>query len=164
MESRTPIKFTTRVLYLILGLVVGLQIQSCSPLPSFVTHGSNNFESQIRLWSKDYPQDLRDRWAWCYLDSVENWSTDQKLREDVRLKSVQVLTDTERQMLVPFDRQIADAVPKQKTPLRETYLAIGNGLKVTSWSPPPEMVDSRRQTTEEEAKPPPNRRRLIFRR
>jgi hypothetical protein len=67
-----------------------------------------------------------------------------------------VLTDGERQMLAPLDRQIADAVPKQKTPLQETYLAIGNGLKVTSWSPPVE-------TAEEEAKPPPNRRRLIFR-
>jgi hypothetical protein len=116
------------------------------------------FESQVRQWSSDYPGDLRNRWAWCYLDSAEHWSTDQKLREDVRLKSVQVLTDSERQTLIPLDNKIAEAVPKQTTPLKETYLAVGNGLKVAEWSPPPEV------TPPPAPKPNPPERRRIFRR
>ena len=116
------------------------------------------FESQVRQWASDYPADLRDRWAWCYLDSVANFSTEQKLREDVRLKSVQVLTDSQREVLAPLDRKIADAVPKQKTELVETYHAVGMGLKVTPWTP---VGDGSRDPPTPQ---PPERRRLIFRR
>jgi len=138
---------------------------SCSPL----TTRHSSLESQVRTWASDYPADLRDRWAWCYLDSVANWSTDQKLREDVRLKSVQVLTDADREVLSPLDRQIADAVPKQKTELVETYHAIGNGLKVAEWLPPPDGGVRRQESGDRsepppDPKPPPPDRRRIFRR
>jgi hypothetical protein len=136
------------VFILLLGIVIGANIPSCSRVPT------SNLESQVRCWAADYPSDLRDRWAWCYLDSAENWSTDTKLREDVRLKSVQVLTDTERATLTPLDKQISAEIPKQKTPLHETYHAVGNGLKVNQWHPPPEEPPS-------PPKPePPQRRRL----
>jgi hypothetical protein len=123
----------------------------------------SSIESQVRQWASDYPGDLRNRWAWCYLDSAEHWSTDQKLREDVRLKSVQVLTDTERQTLIPLDDKIAEAVPKQTTPLKETYLAVGNGLKVAEWNPPPEMTPPKPPPVPTPKPNPPERRR-IFRR
>ena len=129
-------------------------------LPSLVPHPSS-LETQVRTWASGYPDALRDRWAWCYLDSAENWSTDQKLREDVRTKSVQVLTDSERQTLIPLDDKIAEAIPQQKTLLKETYEAVGNGLKVTEWSPPPEIVTPSPVPAPE---PPPIRRRLFNRR
>ena len=127
---------------------------------NYFTPAPSNLESQVRTWASDYPNSLRDRWAWCYLDSAENWSTDQKLREDVRLKSVQVLTDTERQTLLPLDDKIADAVPQQKTPLKDTYEAVGNGLRVNEWTP-----GSRSSLrSEEESTPPEPIRRRISRR
>ena len=146
------------------GIGIATRIDSCSSSPLTTRHSS--LECQVRQWVADYPVDLRNRWAWCYLDSVANWSTDQKLREDVRLKSVQVLTDAERQTLSPLDRKIADAVPKQTTPLVETYHAIGLGLKVTPWTPPDGGVSRQEAGDREETPPPqpPERRRLIFRR
>jgi hypothetical protein len=74
------------------------------------------------------------------------------------LKSVQVLTDSERQTLIPLDNKIVEAVPKQTTPLKETYRAVGNGLKTAEWSPPPEV------TPPPTPKPNPPERRRIFRR
>ena len=149
--SKIPLSGMTWALWLLIGLVIGTQIQSCSIAPTSM------FESQVRQWAEEYPSDLRNRWAWCYLDSAENWSTDQKLREDVRLKSVQVLTDAERETLIPLDQQIAGAVPGQKTPLAETYMNIGNGLKTASWHPPPDPPPPK-------PKPQPPIRRRLFRR
>jgi hypothetical protein len=40
------------------------------------------------------------------------------------LKSTQVLTATERETLVPLDQKISAEIPKQKTPLKETYTAV----------------------------------------
>jgi len=135
---------------LLLGIWIGVTFQSCSYT------GSPALESKVRQWASDYPSDLRDRWAWCYLDSAANWTTDQKLREDVRVKSTQVLTDTERRILTPLDDKIKAEIPKQKTPLQETYQAVGNGLQTAEWKPPPEPPPA-------PPKPTPNRRR-IFRR
>jgi hypothetical protein len=116
---------TWAMIFLLLGLCIGASLPSCSFMPT------SKLESQVRTWAKEYPSDLRDRWAWCYLDSAENWSTDTKLREDVRLKSTQVLTSAERETLSPLDQKISVEIPKQKTPLQETYTDIGNGLKVS---------------------------------
>ena len=146
--------------WLFIGFWLVTNIPSCSYSPR--TTRPSSFESQVAQWASDYPTDLRDRWAWCYLDSSQNWSTDQKLREDVRLKSVQVLSDSERAMLIPLDRQIAEAIPMQKMPLKETYEAVGLGLRLNEWSP----VSRVARIAEEVPKPepqPPNRRR-IFRR
>ena len=153
------------LLMLALLLCTAENIRSIITSPT-TTHDSS-FESQVRTWASDYPTDIRDRWAWCYLDSSRNWSTDQKLREDVRLKSVQVLSDSERTMLIPLDRQIAEAIPMQKTPLKETYEAVGLGLRVHEWTP---AVDGRQQTVDGKenvptpAPQPPNRRRIFNRR
>ena len=154
-----PLFFAVLLLCVVL---VAPNLPSCSHSPLTTRHTS--LESQVRQWASDYPADLRNRWAWCYLDSVANFSTEQKLREDVRLKSVQVLTDSQREVLVPLDRKIDDAVPKQTTPLVETYHAIGMGLKVTPWTPPDEGV--RRQESEDRSEPPPRPpiRRGIFNR
>ena len=147
--------FWLLLLYGVFWCVTNLPSCSYSPL----TPRPSSLESQVRTWAGGYPDALRDRWAWCYLDSAENWSTDQKLREDVRLKSVQVLTDSERQTLIPLDDKIAEAIPQQKTPLKETYYAVGKGLRVNEWSP---VGDGR------EEKPPPEpqpiRRRIFNRR
>jgi len=126
-------------------------------VPTVRCFASARLESQVRQWSKEYPSDLRNRWAWCYLDSAENWSTDQKLREDVRLKSTQVLSADEREKLAPLDKQIATEIPKQKTPLKETYTEVGNGLKTAEWHPPPEPPPS----TIPPKKETPERRRLF---
>jgi hypothetical protein len=143
--------------WLWLLLCVNLGYTGSSLLPNPFSRLSSPLERQVRQWAKEYPSDLRDRWAWCYLDSAENWSTDQKLREDVRLKSTQVLTADERETLSPLDQKISTEVPKQKTPLKDTYTAVGNGLKVTQWSPPPEPPPKKEEPTV------PNRRRLIRR-
>ena len=147
-------------IWLLIGISIGVNFQSCSLAPTSMF--GSNFESQVRQWASEYPSDLRNRWAWCYLDSAENWSTDQKLREDVRLKSVQVLTNAERQTLMPLDDKIAEAVPKQKTPLKETYQDIGNGLKTATWTPPPPetCIDGSCKPP----KPQPPNRRKLFRR
>jgi hypothetical protein len=136
---------------LFIGIWIGASLLSFTHLPA-------NLESQVRQWSEPYPADLRNRWAWCYLDSAENWSTDTKLREDVRLKSVQVLTAEERHVLTPLDDQIKEAIPKQKTPLKETYHAVGSGLQVAEWHPPPEEPKPPPPKPE-----PPQRQRLIRR-
>ena len=131
---------------LILGIVIAAGVFL---LPSAICRLSSPLESQVRQWAKDYPSDLCDRWAWCYLDSAENWSTNQKLREDVRLKSVQVLTAAERERLAPLDRQISAEVERRQTAdgrlskLKETYLKeryteVGNGLKTAEWHPLPD--------------------------
>ncbi|MCL2710448.1 MAG: hypothetical protein FWE95_06180 [Planctomycetaceae bacterium] len=144
-------------------MIMIIVVQTANNLKTFVPDfRSGTFESQVRQWASDYPNDLLDRWAWCYLDSVEQWSTDQKLREDVRLKSVKVLTDSERQTLVPLDDKIAEAIPKQTTPLKETYQAVGDGLKVTEWTPPTEIRPP--DPPEPQPKPQPPNRRRIFRR
>jgi hypothetical protein len=148
---------TWATIFLLLGLCIGTLLPSCSYT------STSKLEKQVRQWAKEYPSDLRDRWAWCYLDSAENWSTDTKLREDVRLKSTQVLTATERETLTPLDQKISQEIPKQKMPLKETYYAVGNGLKVTQWSPPP-SGDGRQQTTDGSREPQPPIRRKIFRR
>ena len=127
-------------------------------VPTVRCFASARLESQVRQWSKEYPSDLRNRWAWCYLDSAENWSTDQKLREDVRLKSAQVLSIDERETLTPLDQQISAEIPKQKTPLKETYTEVGNGLKTAEWHPPPA------EPPPTPPKPEPPQRRRLFRR
>ena len=142
------------------GFWLVTNIPSCFYSPTATR--SSSFELQVDQWASDYPTDLRDRWAWCYLDSSQNWSTDQKLREDVRLKSVQVLSDSERAMLIPLDRQIAEAIPMQKTSLKETYEAVGLGLRVNEWSPASRIARSAEDVPKPEPQPP-NRRR-IFRR
>ena len=124
---------------------------------------SSSLESKVRQWSKEYPSDLRNRWAWCYLDSAENWSTDQKLREDVRLKSAQVLTADERETLTPLNQKINDAVRDQekvsinRPKLKEMYFDIGNGLKTAEWHPPPT------EPPPPPPKPEPPQRRRLFR-
>ena len=145
--------------FLLLGICIGANLPSYSPL----TPRNSSLETQVRTWASDYPDALRDRWAWCYLDSAENWSTDQKLREDVRAKSVQVLTDAERQTLIPLDDKIAESIPQQKTPLKETYEAVGKGLQVNEWT----SVSHSALRSEEEKPPPepqPIRRRIFNRR
>ena len=127
-------------MFLLIGIGIGASFQSCS-------FTGSPFESQVRQWADDYPTDLRNKWAWCYLDSAANWSTDQKLREDVRLKSVQVLTESDRLILTPLDNQIKAAIPKQKTPLQQTYQTIGHGLQTAAWSPPPEPPPVKRRQT-----------------
>ena len=134
-----------------LAFVVVPQIPSCH------WNTTSKLESQVRQWAKENPSDLRNRWAWCYLDSAENWSTDQKLREDVRLKSTQVLSADEREKLAPLDKQIATEIPKQKTPLKETYTEVGNGLKTAEWHPPPA------EPPPTPPKPEPPQRRRLFR-
>jgi len=125
---------------------------------------SSSLETQVRTWASDYPDALRDRWAWCYLDSAENWSTDQKLREDVRLKSTQVLSDAERQTLIPLDDKIAEAIPQQKTPLKETYEAVGKGLRVNGWAPVSGGARPALPEPEPPPEPPPIRQRIFNRR
>ena len=69
---------------LLVGYWIVTNLPSCSSTPTPVPAPAT-FEFQVRQWASDYPADLRDRWAWCYLDSVANFSTEQKLREDVRI-------------------------------------------------------------------------------
>jgi hypothetical protein len=113
----------------VLGVWIGLMLSSDRAA------GGSSLEKQVRRWAQEYPADVRNRWAWCWRSSAEEWSTDQKMREDVRLKSVLVLTETERQILKPLDAQISEAVEKEKTPLQERYAAVGSGLKTAEWSP-----------------------------
>lgn len=78
----------------------------------------------------------------------------------MRLKSAQVLTSEQREVLQPLDQQIAEAVSKQKTELKETYLAVGHGLKVAEWKPL-ETANDRLQ--DDEPRPPPIRHKIFNR-
>jgi hypothetical protein len=148
----------------IFGFVCGIVFYIAAAKIPFDSFFTQTFESQVRTWASDYPDDLRNKWAWCYLDSAENWSTDQKLREDVRLKSVQVLTDSERQTLMPLDVMIKTEVPQQETPLKEVYHKVGIGLKTAEWTPPEPIPKPEVVKPDNETPKPPIRRRFFNRR
>lgn len=148
------------------GFILGglTQVLVSAALSAMLTLMPLTLESQVRTWAGDYPDDLRNKWAWCYLDSAANWSTDQQLREDVRLKSAQVLSDGERQTLVPLDALIAAEIPKQNEPLKEVYHDVGTGLKTAEWKPPPAPVLVPPQPDPQPKPKPPIRRRFFRRR
>jgi hypothetical protein len=174
LPQTLPDRKTVLIILLSIGLLVSVichfrQVVIFSP----------NFESQVRLWASDYPVELRDKWGWCYLDAATNWSTDQKMREDVRINSVKVLTDDERKTLETLDLQIAKAIPLQGNSLRDVYLSIARGLMVNDWQPPAdksneeigEIENYQKQevitpeppiTPKPEPKPEPTRRRRIM--
>ncbi|MDR1922810.1 MAG: hypothetical protein LBQ66_00430 [Planctomycetaceae bacterium] len=131
----------TVLLSIAFGFVLGVYFTTATGTAKTTT---DDIEANVKTMAAEYPDDLRDRWAWCYLDSVENWSTDQKLREDVRIKSTIVLSGNEREILQPLDSKIAAeieaSVKDEKNVLRDVYRKVGSGLRVHAWEPEPETV------------------------
>lgn len=93
----------------------------------------------MRQWSVPYPELPRNKWAWSIRDSLEKYSTDGKLREDVRRNTGIVMTKEERDEMRPLADQVQDGIKEEtkERPLKEVYGDVEKGIKTGQWKPEP---------------------------
>lgn len=113
------------------------------PIPP-VPEPEQTFQDNVRELAGTIPAALRDRWAWCYRDAIERYSTDRKLREDVRLNSVQVLSDEQRESVTAIDSQLSPlvAAESETRSIKDVYADIASALAVNDWRPEPVKYDT----------------------
>ncbi len=106
------------------------------PTPDPEPEPEKTFRDKIAEIASPLTTEIRDRWAWCYLDAVENYSTDLKLRENVRENSNKALTETQHKEAEPVNEKIKTAVEEEVKvrPIKDVYADVGEALKVNGWT------------------------------
>lgn len=97
------------------------------------------FEATVRQWAEPYAELPRNKWAWSIRDSLNQYSTDGKLREDVRRNTGVVMTPEERKEIKPLAEQVKTGVAEEAAkdrPLKAIYHDVELGIKTADWTPP----------------------------
>ena len=108
-----------------------------TPEPTPEPVPEQSFKDRIQTIAVSVPAPIRDKWAWCYVESVKNYTTPIKLREDVRRHSANQMNDAERNACEAADAEIVKEVEKETRPIKDVYADIGDALKVNDWQPTP---------------------------